>query len=51
VRYVAGRAPRERAFASALDDELGRLAASLGLSARRRVRARQREPIGNTMPA
>jgi uncharacterized protein YcaQ len=35
VRYVAGRAPRDRGFAAALDEELWRLAASLGLSARR----------------
>jgi uncharacterized protein YcaQ len=35
VRYVAGRAPRDRAFTTALDEELSRLAASLALSATR----------------
>jgi uncharacterized protein YcaQ len=40
VRYVAGRPPRERTFATALDDELSRLAASLGLSLARRPRRR-----------
>ena len=49
VRYVSGRAPRDRAFAPALDEELSRLAASLGLT-RRRTRG-QREEIGSTMPA
>ena len=32
VRYVAGRAPRDRAYKAALDEELSRLAESLGLS-------------------
>jgi uncharacterized protein len=32
VRYVPGRPPRERAFAAALEDELSRLAVSLGLT-------------------
>ena len=36
VRFVAGRRPRDRGFASALDDELSRLAASLELPLRRR---------------
>ena len=49
IRFVAGRPPRDRGFSAALDDELSRLAASLGLSRRRR-RA-QREEIGSTMPA
>jgi len=49
VRFVAGRPPRDRGFAAALDDELSRLAASLGLSRRRR--RPQREEIGSTMPA
>ena len=49
VRYVSGRAPRERGFSAALGDELSRLAATLGLSHRRR-RA-QREEISRTMPA
>jgi uncharacterized protein len=40
VRYVAGRPPRERTFATALEDELSRLAASLGLSLARRPRRR-----------
>jgi len=31
VRYVAGRAPRDRVYRAALDEELSRLAASLGL--------------------
>jgi len=48
VRFVAGRPPRDRGFAAALDDELSRLAASLGLSRRRRF---QREEIGSTTPA
>jgi uncharacterized protein YcaQ len=34
VRYVSGRPPRDRAFRAALDDELARLAVSLGLSSR-----------------
>jgi uncharacterized protein YcaQ len=38
VRYVAGRPPRDRAFRGALDDELSRLAESLGLSSRTRRR-------------
>ena len=38
VRYVAGRPPRERAFTAALDDELSRLAVSLGLSIGGRAR-------------
>jgi uncharacterized protein YcaQ len=50
IHYVAGRAPRGRSFASALDDELERLAVSLGLSREPRSR-RQRETIGSTMPA
>jgi uncharacterized protein YcaQ len=49
VRYVTGRAPRDRAFAPSLDEELSRLAASLGLSLRRR--RGQRDEIGSTMPA
>ena len=49
VRFVAGRRPRDRGFASALDDELSRLAASLDLPLRRR--RSQREEIGSTMPA
>jgi uncharacterized protein len=49
VRYVAGRPPRERAFKPALDDELLRLATSLGLSLQRR--RRQRVEIGSTTPA
>jgi uncharacterized protein len=32
LHYVAGRAPRDRGFTAALEDELTRLAASLGLS-------------------
>ena len=36
IRYVAGRAPRDRAFKAALDDELSRLAVALGLVPRRR---------------
>ena len=51
VRYVAGRPPRERAFAAALDDELSRLAVTLGLSAGRKARRAQREAIGRTTPA
>ena len=38
VRYVSGRPPRDRAFRAALDDELSRLAVSLGLSSRMRRR-------------
>jgi uncharacterized protein YcaQ len=49
VRFVAGRPPRDRGFAAALDDELSRLAVSLGLPLRRR--RGQREEIGSTMPA
>jgi len=49
VRYVAGGPPRERAFKPALDDELSRLATSLGLSPQRR--RRQRVEIGSTTPA
>jgi uncharacterized protein YcaQ len=51
VKYVAGRPPRERAFTAALDDELSRLAASLGLSTGRRARRSQRDAIGRTTPA
>jgi uncharacterized protein YcaQ len=36
VRYVTGRPPRDRAFRAALDDELSRLAVSLGLPRRTR---------------
>jgi hypothetical protein len=38
IHYVAGRPPRDRGFATALDGELSRLAASLGLSAGQRAR-------------
>jgi len=49
VRYVTGRAPRDRAFKAGLDDELSRLAESLGLVSRRR--RGQRDEIGRTTPA
>jgi uncharacterized protein YcaQ len=45
VRYVAGHPPKDRGFGTALDDELSRLAASLGLAIGRTPRRPRRENV------